>query len=86
MAVVHYEMDGKIVCGTKVKSFKSTDDKNEVTCKRCKSKISKSVGLHSGQIKSYMKSNEREFFIDSFKKIKDNGTLTGINVYNHFKE
>jgi len=133
MAVVHYEMDGKIVCGTKAKSFKSTDDKNEVTCKRCKSKISKSVegsikvkktdtrvelvckgfkmsfpikefdmftfssfdgkccmgssvGLHSGQIKSYMKSNEREFFIDSFKKIKDNGALTGVNVYNHFKE
>jgi hypothetical protein len=132
MAVIHYEIDGEIVCGTKAKKFKSTINKKEVTCKRCKSKISKSVGgsikvkktntnveiickkfkmkfpikdfnmftfssfdgkccmgssigFHSGQIKSYMKSNERQFFIDSFKKIKEIGSLTGLNVYEYFK-
>jgi len=131
--VTHYELDGKIVCGTKAKSFTSSTNKADVTCKRCKSKMSKavdnsvkieknathvnltfktckmvfplkdfgmfsfvsfdgkcntytSIGLYSGQIKGYLKENERKFFVDTFKKIKDNGSLTGLNVYNHFKE
>jgi len=130
--VTHYELDGKIVCGTKAKTFTSSIDKADVTCKRCKAKMAKSVdnsvkveksdthvnltfgscemifpvkdfdmftfasfdgkcsistsiGLHSGQIKGYLKENERKFFVDTFRKIKDNGSLTGLNVYNHFK-
>ena len=41
--VTHYELDGKIVCGTKAKSFTSSTNKADVTCKRCKSKMSKAV-------------------------------------------
>ena len=35
MTVIHYMKDEEILCGTKAKTFKSTDDKKHVTCKRC---------------------------------------------------
>ena len=44
-----------------------------------------STALVSGQVKAYLKEKERMFFVDSFNKIKESGSLTGMNVYNHFK-
>jgi hypothetical protein len=130
--VTHYEIDGKILCGTKAKTFTSSIVKDEVTCKRCTAKMAKSldnsvkaektktnvtltfgacvmtfplkdfdmfrfssfdgkccmatsIALASGQIKGYLKEKERLFFIENFKQIKESGSLTGLNVYNHFK-
>jgi hypothetical protein len=130
--VTHYEMDGKILCGTKAKTFTASTVKDEVTCKRCTAKMAKSldnnvkaektkthvnltfggcvmtfpikdfdmfrftsfdgkccmatsIALASGQIKGYLKEKERLFFTEAFNKIKADGALTGLNVYNHFK-
>ena len=38
MAVIHYRKDSEIVCNTKGKSLKSTNNPDEVTCKRCMKK------------------------------------------------
>ena len=39
MAVVHFKKDGNIVCGTKAAQYTSTENKAEVTCKRCIKKL-----------------------------------------------
>jgi len=39
MAVIHYMKNNEILCGTKAKNFKSTDNKDSVTCKRCLNKF-----------------------------------------------
>jgi len=39
MAVKHFEVDGKIICGTKVKTPITTEVKELVTCKRCIKKL-----------------------------------------------
>ena len=39
MAVTHFINKGTILCGTKAKSFKSTEVKELVTCKRCLKKL-----------------------------------------------
>ena len=53
MAVMHYKKDGKILCGTKAKTFKSTNDRKLVTCKRCLKKL-KDVTINVIQTKTHI--------------------------------
>ena len=42
--------------------------------------------LMGTQVKKMLTQKDRTYFIDLLASLKDNGVLTGENVYNHFKE
>jgi len=68
MAVLHYKNGDSILCGTKAKTYKHTDDKTTVTCKRCLGKFK------SNKVKV---SKTHDFVILSVKRVEMKFPLRG---------